>query len=85
MLYEEFNIFIKIKLVYIYIVTFVHWNIVYSTQNQLSQVLCEKYLLVSETSKTDKTVIGQRRNLKSRLFKELNQPIDYTPKYTFKR
>ena len=29
--------------------------------------------------------IGQRRNLKSRLFKELNQPIDYTPKYTFKR
>ena len=30
-------------------------------------------------------VVGQRRNLKSRLFKELNQPIDYTPKYTFKR
>ena len=30
-------------------------------------------------------LIGQRRNLKSRLFKELNQPIDYTPKYTFKR
>jgi hypothetical protein len=29
--------------------------------------------------------LGQRRNLKSRLFKELNQPIDYTPKYTFKR
>ena len=29
--------------------------------------------------------IGQRRNLKSGLFKELNQPIDYTPKYTFKR
>ena len=29
--------------------------------------------------------IGQRRNLKSRLFKELNQPIDYIPKYTFKR
>ena len=29
--------------------------------------------------------IGQPRNLKSRLFKELNQPIDYTPKYTFKR
>ena len=29
--------------------------------------------------------IGQRRNLKSRLFKELSQPIDYTPKYTFKR
>ena len=28
--------------------------------------------------------IGQRRNLKRRLFKELNQPIDYTPKYTFK-
>ena len=28
--------------------------------------------------------IGQRRNLKSRLFNELNQPIDYTPKYTFK-
>jgi hypothetical protein len=30
-------------------------------------------------------IIVQRRNLKSRLFKELNQPIDYTPKYTFKR
>jgi hypothetical protein len=30
-------------------------------------------------------ILGQRRNLKSRLFKELNQPIDYTPKYTFKR
>jgi hypothetical protein len=30
-------------------------------------------------------LIGQRRNLKSRLFKELNQPIDYTPKYPFKR
>jgi hypothetical protein len=30
------------------------------------------------------SLIGQRRNLKSRLFKELNQPIDYTPKYTFK-
>ena len=29
--------------------------------------------------------IGQRRNLKSRLFKELNQPIGYTPTYTFKR
>ena len=28
--------------------------------------------------------IGQRRNLKILLFKELNQPIDYTPKYTFK-
>ena len=28
--------------------------------------------------------IGQQRNLKRRLFKELNQPIDYTPKYTFK-
>jgi hypothetical protein len=25
--------------------------------------------------------IGQRRNLKSRLFKELYQLIDYTPKY----
>jgi hypothetical protein len=23
------------------------------------------------------------KNLKSRLFKELNQPIHYTPKYTF--
>ena len=34
---------------------------------------------------TDDGVLGQRRNLKSRLFKELNQPIDYTPKYTFKR
>jgi hypothetical protein len=29
-------------------------------------------------------VLGQRRNLKSRLFKEINQPIDYTPNYTFK-
>ena len=33
----------------------------------------------------DWVTVGQRRNLKSRLFKELNQPIDYTPKYTFKR
>jgi hypothetical protein len=30
------------------------------------------------------TLIGQRRDLKRRLFKELNQPIDYKPKYTFK-
>ena len=38
------------------------------------------YLIVLREGK-----LGQRRNLKSRLFKELNQPIDYTPKYTFKR
>ena len=36
-------------------------------------------------SKLCNWLIGQRRNLKSRLFKELDQPIDYTPKYTFKR
>ena len=29
-------------------------------------------------------LLGQRQNLNSRLFKELNQPIGYTPKYTFK-
>ena len=42
MLYEEFNIFIKIKLVYIYIVTFVHWNIVYSTQNHVYKSVLRK-------------------------------------------
>jgi hypothetical protein len=45
------------------------------------------YFIVTKKKKEKKRQmdIGQRRNLKSRLFKELNQPIDYTPKYTFKR
>ena len=41
--------------------------------------------LYSSYQLRNENYIGQRRNLKSRLFKELNQPIDYTPKYTFKR
>ena len=41
------------------------------------------YILISDFFTGE--LVGQRRNLKSRLFKELNQPIDYTPKYTFKR
>jgi hypothetical protein len=45
------------------------------------------YFIVTKKKKEKKRQmdIGQRRNLKNRLFKELNQPIDYTPKYTFKR
>ena len=56
----------------------------YNSVNQ-KQVLPVAAMLVNGSGRNVQSVLVQRRNLKSRLFKELNQPIDYTPKYTFKR
>jgi hypothetical protein len=55
----------------------------YNSVNQ-KQVLPVAAMLVNGSGRNVQSVLVQRRNLKSRLFKELNQPIDYTPKYTFK-
>jgi hypothetical protein len=57
-----------------------HSNIGWWSVNNLS--FTEETLIMIEIGKED--LLGQRQNLKRHLFKELNQPIDYTPKYTFK-